>query len=145
MVAYSFKARFADPILHGLGVPAGPRRISPKRQTVRAISKKRHARPGEIVQLYTGLRTKQAKKLGEAVCTRTASIRIQFEDSNGPFHDSIGIYIYLDGDLLDEDATCTFARNDGFLSINDFMMFWENNHGIEKPFEGIIIYWEPKK
>lgn len=140
MVSYSFKTRFADPILHGLGVPAGPRRIYPKRQTVRAIGKKRHARPGELVQLYTGLRTKHAKKLGEAVCTRTAPIKIVFEGHHIKYVD-----VYINGKLLTEVATRTFAQDDGFLSIDDFVMFWEHNHGIEKPFEGIIIYWEPKK
>lgn len=142
MVAYSFKTRFADPILHGLGVPAGPRRIYPKRQTVRAIGKKRHARPGELVQLYTGLRTKQAKKLGEAVCMRTAPIKIAFPWVVGAF--DVGIDVYIDGRLLTEVATRTFVQDDGFLSIDDFVMFWEHNHGIEKPFEGIIIYWSPK-
>ncbi|MEJ0016825.1 MAG: ASCH domain-containing protein [Acetobacteraceae bacterium] len=48
MVAYSFKRDFAAPILAGI-----------KRQTIRA-DRRRHARPGEVLQLYTGMRTKHA-------------------------------------------------------------------------------------
>ena len=47
MVAYSFKRRFREPILAGS-----------KQQTIRA-DRKRHARRGEALQLYTGMRTTQ--------------------------------------------------------------------------------------
>jgi hypothetical protein len=43
MVAYSFNPIFVGPILAGT-----------KRQTIRA-ERKRHARPGEAMQLYTGM------------------------------------------------------------------------------------------
>lgn len=45
MVAYSFQKRFVEPIRSGR-----------KRQTIRA-DRKRHARPGEVLQLYSGMRT----------------------------------------------------------------------------------------
>lgn len=145
MVAYSFKTIFAEPILVGLGA-LRMHRVAPKRQTVRAIGKKRHARPGEIVQLYTGLRTKSAKKLGEAVCTRTAPITIEFEDGSGRTNNfKAGLDIRVDGSLLTEDETYDFVVSDGFLTVERFVQFWEDNHGIDKPFDdGIIIYWEPK-
>jgi hypothetical protein len=47
VVAYSFRQQFRPPILAGT-----------KRQTIRA-DRKRHARPGEQLQLYTGMRTRQ--------------------------------------------------------------------------------------
>ena len=53
MVAYSLKPRFIPPILSGA-----------KRQTIRAISRRRHAIPGETLQLYTGMRTKQCRLIG---------------------------------------------------------------------------------
>ncbi len=47
MVAYSFKKRFAPPILFGL--THGPLAEGMKRQTIRN-DRKRHARPAEEIQ-----------------------------------------------------------------------------------------------
>ena len=65
MVAYSFKKRFGPPILAGA-----------KAQTIRA-DRKRHARPGEFVQLFTGMRTRQCRRLGETPCLSVEPIRIE--------------------------------------------------------------------
>ncbi|MFK5597639.1 hypothetical protein ACFZ8E_11600 [Methylobacterium sp. HMF5984] len=56
MVAYSFKARFAAPILAGT-----------KAQTIPAerTGRSRHARPGEQLQLFSGMRTKHCLRLGD--------------------------------------------------------------------------------
>ena len=51
MVAYSFKAPFAEPIQYGL-----------KRQTIRG-ERRRHARPVEPMQLYTGMRTRHCRRI----------------------------------------------------------------------------------
>ena len=48
VVALNFKQQFIPPILSGA-----------KRQTIRAIGRRRHAIPGETLQLYTGMRTKR--------------------------------------------------------------------------------------
>jgi uncharacterized protein YqfB (UPF0267 family) len=66
MVAYSFKARFVEPILAGT-----------KTQTIRA-DRKRHARPGEDLQLYTAMRTKQCKLIRVARCTQIVSVMLSF-------------------------------------------------------------------
>jgi hypothetical protein len=61
MVAYSYKARFVAPIRVGLDLPTLAEHlemggyhpgqiIRPKRQTIRAKGKRRHARPGETLQ-----------------------------------------------------------------------------------------------
>jgi hypothetical protein len=57
MVAYSFKDRFIVPISLGLNIPYDVDHVvdvdaGPKRQTIRAIGLRRHARPGETLQLY---------------------------------------------------------------------------------------------
>ena len=52
MPAYNFQKQFAPLVESGQ-----------KRQTIRAIGKRRHARPGESLQLYTGQRTKACRKL----------------------------------------------------------------------------------
>lgn len=56
MVAYSFRARFVVPIEAGT-----------KRQTIRA-PRKRHAKPGEEMQLYTGMRTRACRLIRLATC-----------------------------------------------------------------------------
>lgn len=52
MVAYSFQAMFCPPIVDRI-----------KRQTIRALGARRHAREGEDVQLYRGMRTKHCAKI----------------------------------------------------------------------------------
>lgn len=52
MAAYNFQKRFATLIESG-----------DKNHTIRRIGKRRHASPGEAIQLYTGMRTKFCRKL----------------------------------------------------------------------------------
>lgn len=79
MVAYSFRQRFVAPIQVGLGtiehIPGTE--YAPKRQTIRA-NRKRHARPGEELQLYCGMRTKGCFLIGRARCTSVSGVRLQF-------------------------------------------------------------------
>lgn len=133
MVAYSFRPRFVRPIEVGLGI-IKDQFVYPKTHTVRAIGRKRHARTGEKVQLYTGLRTKAAKKIGEATCNRTAPIVLEFGD--------LGVWITIDGKRLSKDQTHDFAHSDGFRTLDEFMMFWADNHDCPTKWSGIIIYWE---
>ncbi|WP_292672606.1 hypothetical protein [Mesorhizobium sp.] len=66
MVAYSFKTMFGPQVSALM-----------KRQTVRA-DRKRHARPGEPVQLYQGMRTRNCVKLvdPDPICVRVRPIAI---------------------------------------------------------------------
>jgi protein gp37 len=49
-----------------------------KRQTIRALRKdNRNPRPGQTLYLYTGMRTKGCKKLGEATCKKVTQITIE--------------------------------------------------------------------
>ncbi|ESY88359.1 hypothetical protein X739_00880 [Mesorhizobium sp. LNHC220B00] len=121
MVAYSFKSRFAAPIQAGT-----------KRQTIRA-DRKRHAKPGEQLQLYTGMRTKQCKLIGRSTCVSVDLVLLNFAD--------YGV-VRINGIVLFSDAAMQeFARRDGFASWADMRSFWHENHpGIEQ-FEGVIIRW----
>jgi hypothetical protein len=123
MVAYSFKKQFAQPILAGTKV-----------QTIRArrMGRSRHARPGDTLQLYTGLRTKHVKLLGTAICLSAEHITIDVfgaEVSTGG-----NVYAILNG--LDD-----FARRDGFEDWQAMRLFWEENHSGVSLFEGTIIQW----
>ncbi|MBR0693603.1 hypothetical protein [Bradyrhizobium lablabi] len=118
MVAYSFRRRFVDPIRSGA-----------KRQTIRAVGKRRHARPGETVQLYSGMRTKQCIKIGDARCIYVQPMWIGVRNDSFSLRDIV----------IDADA---FARADGFTSISDMHAFWLREHGVGN-FEMLLIKWEP--
>lgn len=161
MVAYSFKKRFVPMIRVGLGMmptvpivhhgesfgPGGasvveyvpdPNPPTPKRQTIRAIGKRRHARPCEILQLYTAMRTKQCEKIGDACCTEVPDIYIGF----GTKKDVVRIFgselIEYTGSSLDD-----FARADGFPDWDDLRRFWDKNHPGVNDFHGVMPQWEP--
>lgn len=143
MVAYGFKKQFIEPILSGLGnyewidgnIPR------PKRQTIRAIGKRRHARPGEVIQLYTAMRTKQCRKLGEGRCKSVEPIRISVHNSGRVEIDTDAPSTrIITGAPLDE-----FARDDGFADWAAMRAFWlENHRDIVQlgPFVGVLIKWE---
>lgn len=136
MVAYSFKRRFVDPIKSGLGLPFDEigALVLPKRQTIRAFGKRRHARPGETLQLYHGMRTKQCFKIGEARCVSVHDVTIKVGKHTMPV--SLD-YAHIGGGHLHD-----FARADGFANSEDMLAFWQTEHGLGK-FEGIMIRWEP--
>lgn len=123
MVAYSFQKRFAEDIVSGR-----------KMQTIRA-HRKRHARPGERLQLFTGMRTKNCKKLIEPdpVCIAVTDIRIRVPHGFEPCQVTFkGSTFYIDQD---------FAVRDGFVTSDDFTSFWFNTHG-PGMFEGVVIQWK---
>jgi hypothetical protein len=137
LVAYSFKKRFVVPIRAGLGLdaPAIPT-VRPKRQTIRAIGKRRHARPGEQLQLYQGMRTPDCFLIGRARCTTVPAVTIYLSD-----HDFM---ILIDGSDLMPSGIRDFAKDDGFEDEHDMLDFWRQNHpGIER-FDGICVKWEPE-
>lgn len=135
MVAYSFKQRFVQPIRVGLSSVSLSFDCPPKRQTIRAHGKRRHARPGETLQLYRGMRTRQCFKIGDARCTDVKSITIKFDD--------VVFWIYLERERrLSMAEAEAFARCDGFASVADMQQFWIGEHGYGK-FDGVVVEWEP--
>jgi len=147
MPAYSFKKRFIVPIRLGLGLPYsiddidGDLAVSslPKRQTIRAIGRRRHARPGEAVQLYYGMRTKQCEKIGEGRCTAVLPIRIVVKEHSMPTevdgkHVGVGSAEYPGG-------MRELAQLDGFEHAEDMHEFWKQEHGLGE-FNGLLIKWE---
>lgn len=120
MVAYSFQRRFAPLIREGL-----------KTQTIRA-ERKRHARPGEMLQLFTGMRTAQCERIiPDVVCTSVLPIEINLSSSRIE-RIEVGIVPIRN---LDH-----FAVADGFIDIEDMSDFWLKHHGV-RPFHGVIIEW----
>jgi hypothetical protein len=156
MVAYSFQRRFVAPICTGLGreIPRGffetmQTDHTPKRQTIRK-DRKRHARPGELMQLYHGMRTRQCFLIGEARCISANEIRINFN-----MHPVIDVLTSQGWERYAGDNLDAFARRDGFSNWNDMSAFWREQHPkmfsefiapVDNPhhgrFGGVIICWE---
>jgi hypothetical protein len=127
MVAYSFNPRFIEPIRQGL-----------KTQTIRSHSEARQPRPGQLLQLYTGMRTKNCRRiLPDVPCLTVMKVRITFDLGQRPV---IG-RITTDGvPVRDLDA---FAIRDGFTDIEDMSAFWRDHHpqATAAGFEGVLIEW----
>jgi hypothetical protein len=129
MVAYSFRSRFVEPI-----------QARAKRQTIRA-PRRRHARPGEALQLYTGMRTKQCRLIGLARCASVWPIRLSIKPA---LHRHDFGEVEYGGRVLnmiqDLDA---FARTDGFDDWWHMRLFWLTEHGPHlDAWEGVMIRWE---
>lgn len=145
MVAYSFKRFFSPQISQGY-----------KTQTVRA-DRRRHARPGEALQLYEGMRTRHCRKIltPDPLCTSVSEIVIETASSGSDFITSIEVGgIRLNGDDIEE-----FARADGFAPehVNAIAIdldgktarenmgaFWRSNHEGDR-FTGVLIKWQGRK
>ena len=117
MVAYNFQAQFAPDVEAGR-----------KRQTIRAPRKNDgHAKPGDKLQLYTGMRTKDCRLLRKAVCHDAFPILIE-ADKIWTFHPQ-ELHTDLEG----------WAKRDGFSCWADMKAFFEGQYGL--PFQGVLISW----
>jgi hypothetical protein len=122
VTAYSFKKQFIEPILTGR-----------KRQTIRAVGLRHHARIDTTIQLYTGMRTKQCQLIGTAFCADAPLITLDFPRNR----------IHIQGRVLrnDQVALDTFAKRDGFENWAGLRAFWELEHRALKVWEGVMIEW----
>ena len=133
MVAYSFQKQFVAEIQAGK-----------KHQTIRAHRKNnRHARVGERLQLYCGLRTKNCQKLfdNDPICRAVDEVEIHITDA-GKIEQ-----IVLNGRNLTCKEIEDFAKADGFISADGLTArdamgeFFLDYHG-SGLFEGNVIRWE---
>lgn len=113
-----FKKQFAPLVLSG-----------EKKQTIRAYRKRRPFRVDDTLHIYTGLQTKNCRKLGEAVCIEVSEIIIRPDPE-----------IWVGGIWYNDHQMYSMAHNDGFKTIEDFMTFFINTHGL--PFKGQLIKWD---
>ncbi len=88
-------------------------------------------KPGQTLYLYTGMRTKACRKLGEVRCEHVDRIKLtRMRD------------IAIFGDGRDEDETVQdIAEKDGFPDHIAMFAWFEKTHGL--PFEGLLIRWDP--
>lgn len=104
-----------------------------------------HARVGGLVQIYTHLRTRRARRVGESVCVLRAPVLI----------DGDGVRTCLPLDVRDSSIAAKkaafawrcrdlaeIARFDGFDRWSDLADFMLANHGRE-PWSLNLVGWEP--
>lgn len=122
MGLYNFKSMFVPKILAG-----------EKTHTIRAV-RANPDKPGNVLHLYTGLRTKEARLLMRVPCAKVEEIEIDacgHECNCDPF-------VAIDGVELSESEREALAVRDGFPSFEFMLEFWASR----LPFRGHIIHWK---
>jgi len=117
MSLINFDKRFAEAVANGM-----------KQQTIRK-RRKRPIEAGDRLYFYTGLRTKEAKKIGEGVCSRVSNITIDWQS------------IRLGKCYLTQQQRDGVIWADGFTYLFQFVDWFQQHYGL--PFEGVLIEWEP--
>ena len=121
-----------------------------KRQTIR-LPRKRHARPGERIQLFTGMRTARCRKLiPDPVCIGVDEVRFDLREASGcaeTLPETVSLEI--NGvPVVGPDADL-YAGSDGFTGrrgVGPFAhmaLWWHRVHG-RVLFEGVAIRWETR-
>ncbi len=113
----NFQKRFAAAVENGA-----------KRQTIRKRWRNGKVawKPGGLLQLYTGLRARNARLLRDAVCKKISRISIRKDWT-----------IYLGGRCLTPAECRELARLDGFDDHIEMALWFQANHGL--PFNGYLI------
>lgn len=137
MPAYSFLKQFAQPIVEGTkggtirptrGGGKGPRRVVGG-----------HAWPGETLYLFTGMRTKYCRRIGDRPCLKSASISLHLGGHpRVEIHDDDDRRFYAGASDLDK-----FAVFDGFPDWAALREFWAETHRAVTIFDGWHVRWLP--
>lgn len=119
MVAFNFMPQFAPLVSSGV-----------KRQTIRQTAR---AKPGDLLQLYTGQRTKACRKLldPDPVCVLVDYIGIKPE------------YLTFGNAALHPGSADDFAIRDGFEGFPDMVEWFRETYG-SPYFQGYVHVWEPR-
>ena len=134
MPLLGFQEQFVEGVENGLDLLAGrPLRhmgVDPKLNTIRAY-RKRPIKVGDRLHLWHKQRAKRGtpgrRKLGEAVCTAVAPIRMRSE------------CLFVESRLLGVRQIQIFAISDGFRDAGEMFEWFDKTHGL--PFEGQLIRW----
>lgn len=115
MVAFNFSPEFADAVERG--------------EKVQTVRKTKRAKPGDMLQLYTGQRTKKCRKLREAECAYVDYVHIAPE----------GLTV---GDTRKHEGNAdAFARRDGFKDYDDMVAWFTKKYG-SSHFVGYVHCWK---
>ncbi|APY94899.1 ASCH domain-containing protein [Burkholderia pseudomallei] len=123
MYLLSFKTQFEPLITSGY-----------KPHTIRAKrADGRDPCPGDLLRMYVGLRTKQARVIAQEVCEYVSDIQIL-----PPLAGRLP-QVFVGARLLDESEAEALARADGFDGWRDMVAFFADLYGL--PFTGNLIGW----
>lgn len=130
MVAYNFQKQFAGDVESGK-----------KRCTIRRAGKRLPPKDGDILRLYTGMRTKNCRLLREGYCTDVNPVL--FTRKNGKPVFCIGVIVGEEKSWIQVVASEVkrLASEDGFKSTADFFAFFLGDSN--EDFLGFLIEWEP--
>jgi hypothetical protein len=120
-----FKKRFVEPINKGTKIHTF--REEPKRMP----------KPGEILHMYTGLRTKHCELIGKDKTLKSMQMLLMIFTGGR-------ISVFVDLKRLTKSVREELYVNDGFANEADFLAYW-NPEREEKKFEGIIFHWTDLK
>ncbi len=123
MPAINYKKQFASLVETGQ-----------KMTTIRAGNR---IKVGDTLYHYTGMRTKNCRKLGESVASEVHKIDITQTPKMGMYR------VVLDGKGLITTDLYPIVAADGFNSIKQFLDFFAENHGLI--FIGQLIKWKTIK
>lgn len=133
MVALSFMPRFVPAIVAGT-----------KLHTLRwpRHGRSRHARPGELLQLYTGMRTRHCRRIGVVPCKAVVPLALRLRPFGigfgfggqqwppaGPIDAEVADWVDWVGPADDYHAYLQemieqFCRQDGFATRREFTRHW---------------------
>ncbi|HLZ92945.1 MAG TPA: hypothetical protein VKQ28_14625 [Candidatus Acidoferrum sp.] len=100
-----------------------------KRFTIRA-RRKVEDRPGDIMHLYTGLRTRGAMLIFRAPCVKVEDIEVSMIGT--------AFVVRVNDVVLGANEEELLARSDGFDDFAEMIDWWAPNI----PFEGKINHWD---
>lgn len=125
MVAYSETSFFVRPIM-----------LKEKQHTIRR-PRRRHARPGEQMQFFTGPRMKPVR-VGFAVCQSVREIRLNFRDDVITLDDAV--------EYAEMWSLNAFASRDGFGSVDAYpwlrmKRWWATVAEGRAVCNGILLEW----
>lgn len=126
MLAYDFQPRFRQPILDDL-----------KTSTIRRERNRGHAKIGDTLQLYTGMRTRACEMICEAECISSLTITLFIGPESEPGFTLNHVLYTLNGDI---DA---LVRSEGFASWIELQAFFVLKYG-PHDFTGRRIAWRRK-
>jgi hypothetical protein len=137
MVAYSFKPQFVPAIANGT-----------KLQTIRA-HRRRHAMPGECLQLYTSMRTRACRLIrNDAVCTRVDDFVMDLSPlathERQTTASAIHRLVYSQTlPVLINDEPVNGADRDR-LAVADGFTFWTWKGETLEPWPAMVMFWLSK-
>lgn len=122
MAAYNFQKQFVPLIESGA-----------KRSTIRARRKNGYLpRPGDLLRLYSGMRTKACKLIREVPVTKVVPVTIYARHGCAD--------VILDGKRLGDYEVAALAASDGFKGVQQFAEFFDEKYGPE--LQAYLICWD---